>query len=213
LSRVVWPKERRTFPSSPPPPTASRLPVRKMLTLPQGRLFGALYESILFGINSTLFMFMLYTFSPFTKLPTVAKVRLLIILVIFMLCTVHLATVMRGIWLAFFTTTAPSPIAFYADHTQPVDLTQKTVYAVVNLLGDALFIHRLFIIYGNNWKAVLPPSHIGNVIFLAGLKCKSKGKPKCESAVKILIHILALLKSGKLFIQDPADKNLICYRV
>jgi squalene cyclase len=46
---------------------------------------------------------------------------------------------MRGLYIAFFITDLP-PDTFYLDHTQPVDLVQKAVYAAATFFADGLLV-------------------------------------------------------------------------
>ncbi|KAJ7931508.1 hypothetical protein B0H13DRAFT_1958523 [Mycena leptocephala] len=127
-----------------------------MLTLSQGRMFGALYESILYGINFILFLGLLYMFFQEKKTTTSQRIRLAAVCAVFSLCTAHLAAVMRGLYIAFFITDLP-PDTFYLDHTQPVDLVQKAVYAAATFFADGLLIHRAYIIFGKKWPVLVFP--------------------------------------------------------
>ncbi|KAF7312276.1 hypothetical protein MIND_00240600 [Mycena indigotica] len=122
------------------------------LTLAQGRMFGALYESILFGINLVLLCAVIYVYLKEKKTTWQQRMRLGAALIVFMMCAAHLAAVMRGLYLAFFVSTKP-PDVFYLDHTQPVDLTQKAVYAVATFFADGL----AFIIFDGRWLVVAFP--------------------------------------------------------
>jgi hypothetical protein len=126
------------------------------LTLAQGRMFGAVYESMLFGINFILFLGLLYMFFQEKKTTLSQRIRLGVVCLVFLLCAAHLAAVMRGLYLAFFVSSV-GPNTFYLDHTQPVDMTQKAVYAVATFFADGLLIYRAFVIFGGKWLVVVVP--------------------------------------------------------
>ncbi|KAK7033095.1 hypothetical protein R3P38DRAFT_2920674 [Favolaschia claudopus] len=125
------------------------------LTLAQGRMFGAVYESMLFGINFILFVGLLYMFSREKQTTLSQRIRLGVVCLVFLLCGAHLAAVMRGLYLAFFV--SGDPENFYLDHTQPVDLTQKAVYAVATFFADGLLIFRAYIIFSGKWYTMVVP--------------------------------------------------------
>ncbi|KAF7316845.1 hypothetical protein HMN09_00417800 [Mycena chlorophos] len=128
------------------------------LTLAQGRMFGALYESMLFGINLILFGIVVYLqlFTKGQKITTTQQLRLAAVVIVFLMCAAHLAAVYRGLYLAFFVSSV-SPNVFFLDHTQPVDLTQKAVYAVATLFADGLLINRAFVIFSGKWIVIIFP--------------------------------------------------------
>ncbi|KAI0916867.1 hypothetical protein AcW1_007801 [Taiwanofungus camphoratus] len=126
------------------------------LSLSQARLFGAVYEAILYGINFILMLSMLCLFSQQKNATTVQRIRTGLSCVIFALCTVHLAAVLQGIQLAFFKWTSSD--AFFNDRSQPMSLVQAAVYGVATILADGLLIHRLYIIYGYDWTVTILPS-------------------------------------------------------
>ncbi|KAF8206472.1 hypothetical protein K438DRAFT_477195 [Mycena galopus ATCC 62051] len=120
--------------------------VVSQVTVAQDRMFGALYESILYGINLVLFAGLLYTIFQAKKRTLSQLLRLGVVGLVFSLCTAHLAAVMRGLYLAFFVSDV-TPDTFYLDHTQPVDLAQKVVFAAATFFADGLFIHRVFVVF------------------------------------------------------------------
>ncbi|KAJ7888538.1 hypothetical protein B0H14DRAFT_2692916 [Mycena olivaceomarginata] len=126
------------------------------LTLSQGRLLGVLYEAILYGINFMLFVFLLYLFFQEKQTNLSQRVRLAALCSLFCFCTVHLALGMRGLYIAFFVSDLP-PDTFYLDHTEPLDLSGKAVYAAATVIADCLLIFRAYTIFSRSWKAVLFP--------------------------------------------------------
>ncbi|KAF7303615.1 hypothetical protein MIND_00590800 [Mycena indigotica] len=133
------------------------------LSLAQGRLFGALFESMLFGINFILFLALGYlTFRR--EGPGQRRVvspqhaaGFGVVTAVFVLCAAHLAAVMRQLYVAFFVSDLP-PDVFYLDHTQPTDLIQKSVYAAATALADGILIYRAYIIFDQRWPAILAPT-------------------------------------------------------
>ncbi|KAH9950587.1 hypothetical protein B0H21DRAFT_500316 [Amylocystis lapponica] len=125
------------------------------LSLSQGRLFGACYEAMLYGINLVLLIIMMTLFARQKGVSRVQSIRAASICIIFAICTVHLAIVFRGLQIAFFE--SPSSDAFFNDRAQPVDLVQKASYSVATVLADGLLIHRLYVIFAGNWKAIILP--------------------------------------------------------
>jgi hypothetical protein len=49
---------------------------------------------------------------------------------------------MRGIYVAFFISDIP-PDKYYLDHTQPLDLAGKAVYAAATVVADGLLVSSL----------------------------------------------------------------------
>jgi hypothetical protein len=49
---------------------------------------------------------------------------------------------MRGLYIAFFVSDLP-PDTFYLDHTEPLDLSGKAVYAAATVIADCLLVRTL----------------------------------------------------------------------
>ncbi|KAK7032675.1 hypothetical protein R3P38DRAFT_2699987 [Favolaschia claudopus] len=126
------------------------------LTLSQGRLFGVLYEAILFGINFILFVSLLYLFFQDKRKSLSQRLRLIAICFLFSLCAAHLAIGMRGLYIAFFVEDLP-PDTYYLDHTQPLDLIGKAVYAAATVVADSLLIYRAYTIFNGKWLVIVVP--------------------------------------------------------
>ncbi|KAK6981769.1 hypothetical protein R3P38DRAFT_3113419 [Favolaschia claudopus] len=126
------------------------------LTLAQGRLFGVLYEAILFGINFILFVSLLYLFFQDKRKSLSQRLRLIAICFLFSLCAAHLAIGMRGLYIAFFVEDLP-PDTYYLDHTQPLDLIGKAVYAAATVVADSLLIYRAYTIFNGKWLVIVVP--------------------------------------------------------
>ncbi|KAF7304366.1 hypothetical protein HMN09_00838600 [Mycena chlorophos] len=128
------------------------------LSLAQGRLFGALFECLLYGINVILFFVVSYmALGERSKLPRHIGFGYAAVVAIFALCTAHVAAVMRELFVAFFVADVP-PDLFYLDHTQPTDLTEKSIYAAVTFAADSLLIFRAYIIFDRSLLAVVFPT-------------------------------------------------------
>ncbi|KAJ7328783.1 hypothetical protein DFH08DRAFT_315747 [Mycena albidolilacea] len=84
------------------------------------------------------------------------RVRLAALCSLFCFCTVHSALGMRGLYIAFFVSDLP-PDTFYLDHTEPLDLSGKAVYAAATVIADCLLIFRAYTVFSRSWKAVLFP--------------------------------------------------------
>ncbi|KAF7333479.1 hypothetical protein MVEN_02364100 [Mycena venus] len=184
------------------------------LSLSQGRLFGALYEAILYGINFILFVFLLYLFFQEKKTTFSQRLRLVALCFLFCLCTAHLALGMRGLYVAFFISDLP-PDTFYLDHTQPLDLIGKGVYAAATVVADGLLIFRAYIIFSGRWQAVILPcmslaATLGSWIALIHAYSR-----QARGTTLFPHHIaqLAVLSFAMSFITNVIITIMICVRI
>ncbi|KAF7341058.1 hypothetical protein MSAN_02091900 [Mycena sanguinolenta] len=126
------------------------------LDLSEARMFGMLYEGILYGANVVLLLVLLRTFAKELKATAAQRLALAIVGIIFALCTVHLGATMCGLHIAFFSSGSDltSP---YLDRSQPVEQLQKALYAVATVFAEGMLIYRAVVLFGRKWiVAVLP---------------------------------------------------------
>ncbi|KAF7330543.1 hypothetical protein MVEN_02494000 [Mycena venus] len=164
------------------------------LTLAQGRMFGALYESILYGINFILFIGLLYMFFQEKKNNTVAAAsfgrRY------YRVFTLHYAFGRRNEGI-------------------PVDLVQKGVYAAATFFADGLLIFRAYIIFGGKWPVLIVPimSLLATVGLWAALIHAYTQQAPGTTLFPHKIAQLALASFAMSFVTNVMITIMICIRI
>jgi len=129
-----------------------------MMNVAQGHLFGTIFEAILYGIYFTLFIICLFIFNDGKG---ANKIILTTTCVMFLLSTAHLAGTIRTMQDGFFG--KMPPILYFNDKPLPLNLANKSLYGLNMLVGDALLIYRVWIIYQKSFLVILLP-----ILTLAG---------------------------------------------
>ncbi|GBE83067.1 predicted protein [Sparassis crispa] len=138
-------------------------------TLSEGRLFGAFYETLLYGINIVLLLTLLCLFAQQKKPSKTQRVCTSLVFVIFLLCTIHLVSVLRSIDVAFFR--RKSADQYFNNRRKITNVLQNAAYGVALILSDGLMIHRLYVIFHRSWAVIIAPgiSLIATIVSWIGL--------------------------------------------
>ncbi|KAJ7112518.1 hypothetical protein C8R44DRAFT_882287 [Mycena epipterygia] len=75
---------------------------------------------------------------------------------IFATCTAHWILTVDCFFLAFLGS-AGDPLQFYLDESRPTSVARNTLVIVVGLIGDAVMIHRLWLIWNRNLRVMFVP--------------------------------------------------------
>ncbi|KAJ7131290.1 hypothetical protein C8R44DRAFT_594483, partial [Mycena epipterygia] len=75
---------------------------------------------------------------------------------IFATCTAHWVITVKRFFLAFLGS-GGDPFQFYADQSQPPTVINNTLVIVAVLIGDAVIIHRLWLVWNRNLRVVFIP--------------------------------------------------------
>ncbi|KAJ7131270.1 hypothetical protein C8R44DRAFT_774563, partial [Mycena epipterygia] len=76
---------------------------------------------------------------------------------IFATCTAHWVITVKRFCLAFLGS-AGDPFQFYLDQSQPMSVINNTLVIVTVLIGDAVIIHRLWLIWNRDFRVVIAPA-------------------------------------------------------
>ncbi|KAJ7112661.1 hypothetical protein C8R44DRAFT_882421 [Mycena epipterygia] len=77
-------------------------------------------------------------------------------IVIFATCTAHWIITVDRLFLAFLGS-AGDPLQFYLDESQPTSVMNSILVIVAGLIGDAVIIHRLWLIWNRDFRVVFVP--------------------------------------------------------
>lgn len=127
-----------------------------MLDVAQGHLFGTIFEAILYGIYFTLFVICLFVFDSSEERTTNRVVKYTVI-VMFLVSTAHIGGTIASLQAGFFTVRPETPEQYFNSKAVPLNLVNKSLYGTNMVLGDALMIYRLWIIYQRNWLIIILP--------------------------------------------------------
>ncbi|KAJ7112678.1 hypothetical protein C8R44DRAFT_533848, partial [Mycena epipterygia] len=75
---------------------------------------------------------------------------------IFVTCTGHWIITVDRFFLAFLKS-GGNPLQFYRDESQPTSIMDNTLVIVATLIGDAVIIHRLWLVWNRNLRVVFFP--------------------------------------------------------
>ncbi|KAF9646399.1 hypothetical protein BDM02DRAFT_3188873 [Thelephora ganbajun] len=124
------------------------------ISVSQGYLYATIMEGILYGFNIALSIVYAFVFDnkgQFTN--NVVKYS---VYSMFILSTAHLGGAIRSLEEGFFTHSGPSDF-YFNNKALPLNLVNKSLYGATMVVGDALMIYRVWLIYGKSWKVVIFP--------------------------------------------------------
>ncbi|KAJ7454157.1 hypothetical protein FB451DRAFT_1280323 [Mycena latifolia] len=79
-------------------------------------------------------------------------------LAIFVTCTAHWILTIQAFFQAFLNATDPTaPLLFYLDSARPIEVARISLTVITLLIGDALIIHRLWLIWNREFRVVALP--------------------------------------------------------
>lgn len=126
-----------------------------MMNVAQGHLFGTIFEAILYGIYFTLFVICMFVFD--NKKPATNLVVKYTVIAMFLVSTAHIGGTIASLQAGFFTVRPETPEKYFNSKAVPLNLVNKSFYGLNMVLGDALMIYRLWIIYLRNWYIIVLP--------------------------------------------------------
>jgi len=116
------------------------------MNVAQGHLFGTIFEAILYGIYFTLFCICVSVFLDGSRKGT-NKIIFTTMIVMFLLSTAHLAGTIRTMQEGFFG--KATPIQYFNNKPLPLNLANKALYGTTMVVGDALLIYRLYVVWSD----------------------------------------------------------------
>ncbi|KAK7693719.1 hypothetical protein QCA50_003291 [Cerrena zonata] len=140
-------------------------------TIAEGRLWGALFGGILYGLYVACFVTCIHLFCGHRiRQSPQNKVILGIIILLFGLTTAHFACTLQQLRLGFFGSSLPNnPNIYFNNRNTPLNLVIKSINGVTMLLGDCLMLFRLWIIYDGSLLVTAIPAlstaATGGVVF------------------------------------------------
>jgi len=126
----------------------------KDLSVSQGYLYGTIVECILYGFNTALFIAYLFVLDSKGRSSKIVKYS---VYLMFALSTAHLALTIRSLDDGFFGQSGPLDF-YFATTVLGGRIPNKFLYGATLVIGDALLIYRVWLIYGKSWKAILLPT-------------------------------------------------------
>jgi hypothetical protein len=79
------------------------------------------------------------------------------VLAMFIVSTAHIGGTIASLQAGFFTVRPEKPEQYFNSKALPLNLANKSLYGTNMVLGDALMIYRLWIIYRRSWFVILLP--------------------------------------------------------
>ncbi|KAJ6478143.1 hypothetical protein C8R47DRAFT_642166 [Mycena vitilis] len=143
------------------------------ITILPANLATLVLESVLYGILLLLFISTVYFLATQRTLAGPRKTArhhltstvFLGVAALFIVVTIHWSIVIYQAFYAFIHLgSAAAEDAFYADLAKSPEVAKAIVLFTAIILGDALVVRRLFIVWSGNWRVVLLP-----MLFLLGM--------------------------------------------
>ncbi|KAF5312236.1 hypothetical protein D9619_002334 [Psilocybe cf. subviscida] len=147
---------------------------------------GVWTEGVLYGIHVIVYLTLCYIFTSraYTRGRELSsRILLIVSTIMFALSTAHVGLALRELFDGFvfqLKTTPGGPPVFFRENVFP---KRKAIYIFNTLLGDALLVWRVYVIYGCNWIVAAPSALILVGTTITGLKTVAQNVMSEHSSV------------------------------